>query len=58
MAAKHPYSFNFGQSIADNNEGNPLNQFKFHPDDSLQSLDDIEKLKQNPCISSMKTVND
>ncbi|WP_163410018.1 Ig-like domain-containing protein [Flavobacterium ajazii] len=23
------YSFNFGQSIADNNEGNPLNQFKY-----------------------------
>ena len=22
------YSFNFGQSIVDNNEGNPLNQFK------------------------------
>ena len=23
------YSFNFGQSIADNNEGNPFNQFKY-----------------------------
>jgi len=23
------YSFNFGQSIQDNNEGNPLNQFKY-----------------------------
>ena len=23
------YSFNFGQSITDNNEGNPLNQFKY-----------------------------
>jgi uncharacterized protein (DUF2141 family) len=23
------YSFNFGQSIADNNEGNPINQFKY-----------------------------
>mgnify|MGYP000485133918 FL=1 len=23
------YSFNFGQSMADNNEGNPLNQFKY-----------------------------
>ena len=23
------YSFNFGQSIVDNNEGNPLNQFKY-----------------------------
>jgi hypothetical protein len=23
------YSFNFGQSVADNNEGNPLNQFKY-----------------------------
>jgi hypothetical protein len=23
------YNFNFGQSIADNNEGNPLNQFKY-----------------------------
>ena len=23
------YSFNFGQSMADNNEGNPYNQFKY-----------------------------
>ena len=23
------YNFNFGQSIEDNNEGNPFNQFKY-----------------------------
>ncbi|PIF61545.1 Ig-like domain-containing protein [Flavobacterium sp. 11] len=39
----HPnttYSFNFGQSIADNNEGNPLNQFKyvFSTGDYIDSL--------------------
>ena len=35
------YSFNFGQSIADNNEGNPLNQFKyvFSTGDYIDSLD-------------------
>ena len=34
------YSFNFGQSIADNNEGNPLNQFKyvFSTGDYIDSL--------------------
>lgn len=29
LATNTTYSFNFGQSIADNNEGNPLNQFKY-----------------------------
>jgi hypothetical protein len=29
LAPNTTYSFNFGQSIADNNEGNPLNQFKY-----------------------------
>ncbi|MFT4984360.1 MAG: hypothetical protein ACI9Q9_001425 [Flavobacterium sp.] len=29
LQANTTYSFNFGQSIADNNEGNPLNQFKY-----------------------------
>lgn len=29
LAANTTYSFNFGQSIADNNEGNALNQFKY-----------------------------
>ncbi|RDI56984.1 Ig-like domain-containing protein [Flavobacterium glaciei] len=35
------YSFNFGQSIADNNEGNPFNQFKyvFSTGDYIDSLD-------------------
>jgi hypothetical protein len=34
------YSFNFGQSIQDNNEGNPLNQFKyvFSTGDVIDSL--------------------
>lgn len=34
------YSFNFGQSIADNNEGNPLNQFQyvFSTGDYIDSL--------------------
>ncbi|MFA9192545.1 Ig-like domain-containing protein [Flavobacterium sp. FZUC8N2.13] len=34
------YSFNFGQSITDNNEGNPLNQFKyvFSTGDYIDSL--------------------
>ena len=34
------YSFNFGQSIADNNEGNPYNQFKyvFSTGDHIDSL--------------------
>ncbi|WP_367756587.1 Ig-like domain-containing protein [Flavobacterium sp. WC2430] len=34
------YSFNFGQSIADNNEGNPYNQFKyvFSTGDFIDSL--------------------
>ena len=34
------YSLNFGQSIADNNEGNPLNQFKyiFSTGDYIDSL--------------------
>jgi hypothetical protein len=34
------YSFNFGQGIADNNEGNPLNQFKyvFSTGDYIDSL--------------------
>jgi uncharacterized protein (DUF2141 family) len=29
LLANTTYSFNFGQSIADNNEGNPYNQFKY-----------------------------
>jgi hypothetical protein len=29
LQANTTYSFNFGQSIADNNEGNPINQFKY-----------------------------
>lgn len=29
LQANTTYSFNFGQSITDNNEGNPLNQFKY-----------------------------
>lgn len=29
LKANTTYSFNFGQSITDNNEGNPLNQFKY-----------------------------
>jgi len=29
LQANTTYSFNFGQSIADNNEGNPFNQFKY-----------------------------
>ena len=29
LQANTTYSFNFGQSIADNNEGNPYNQFKY-----------------------------
>jgi hypothetical protein len=34
------YSFNFGQSITDNNEGNPFNQFKyvFSTGDYIDSL--------------------
>ncbi|WP_348799193.1 Ig-like domain-containing protein [Flavobacterium adhaerens] len=29
LAPNTTYSFNFGQSVADNNEGNPYNQFKY-----------------------------
>ena len=41
------YSFNFGQSIADNNEGNPLNQFKyvFSTGDYIDSLSLGGKIK-------------
>lgn len=41
------YSFNFGQSIADNNEGNPYNQFKyvFSTGDYIDSLAIGGKLK-------------
>ncbi|MEY4935210.1 MAG: hypothetical protein RIS64_1569, partial [Bacteroidota bacterium] len=37
------YSFNFGQSIADNNEGNPFNQFKyvFSTGDYIDSLSSV-----------------
>lgn len=40
LAPNTTYSFNFGQSIADNNEGNPLNQFKyvFSTGDYIDSL--------------------
>lgn len=41
------YSFNFGQSIADNNEGNPFNQFKyvFSTGDYIDSLTIGGKIK-------------
>jgi len=41
------YSFNFGQSITDNNEGNPLNQFKyvFSTGDYVDSLSIGGKVK-------------
>jgi hypothetical protein len=41
------YSFNFGQSIADNNEGNPFNQFKyvFSTGDYIDSLAIAGKIK-------------
>ncbi|OYX83178.1 MAG: hypothetical protein B7Y83_12345 [Flavobacteriales bacterium 32-34-25] len=40
LQANTTYSFNFGQSITDNNEGNPLNQFKyvFSTGDYIDSL--------------------
>ena len=40
LQANTTYSFNFGQSIADNNEGNPYNQFKyvFSTGDYIDSL--------------------
>jgi uncharacterized protein (DUF2141 family) len=40
LAPNTTYSLNFGQSIADNNEGNPLNQFKyvFSTGSSIDSL--------------------
>lgn len=55
------YSFNFGQSIADNNEGNPLNQFKyvFSTGDYIDSLSIAGKVKDaytieaDPFISVM-----
>ena len=37
------YSFNFGQSLTDNNEGNPLNQFKY----VFSTGDYIDSLKLN-----------
>ena len=42
------YSFNFGQSIADNNEGNPFNQFKyvFSTGDHIDSLSHKRKNKR------------
>ncbi|MEO8253664.1 MAG: Ig-like domain-containing protein [Flavobacterium sp.] len=41
------YSFNFGQSVTDNNEGNPLNQFKyvFSTGDYIDSLSLSGKIK-------------
>ena len=41
------YSFNFGQSISDNNEGNPYNQFKyvFSTGDHIDSLSLSGKVK-------------
>ena len=40
LLANTTYSFNFGQSLTDNNEGNPLNQFKyvFSTGDYIDSL--------------------
>lgn len=40
LKANTTYSFNFGQSIVDNNEGNPFNQFKyvFSTGDYIDSL--------------------
>jgi len=40
LAPNTTYSFNFGQSIVDNNEGNPYNQFKyvFSTGDQIDSL--------------------
>ncbi|MBC5862187.1 Ig-like domain-containing protein [Flavobacterium turcicum] len=42
------YSFNFGQSIADNNEGNPLNQFKY----VFSTGSDIDSLQLSGVIKS------
>ncbi|WP_297869311.1 Ig-like domain-containing protein [uncultured Flavobacterium sp.] len=41
------YSFNFGQSITDNNEGNPFSQFKyvFSTGNTLDSLSIVGKIK-------------
>ncbi|WP_016989685.1 Ig-like domain-containing protein [Flavobacterium sp. ACAM 123] len=55
------YSFNFGQSIADNNEGNPYNQFKyvFSTGDHIDSLalggrvKDAYAIEAEPFISVM-----
>ena len=42
------YSFNFGQSIADNNEGNPYNQFKY----VFSTGDFIDSLKLSGTVKS------
>jgi hypothetical protein len=55
------YSFNFGQSIADNNEGNPYNQFKyvFSTGDYIDSLalggriKDAYAIEAEPFVSVM-----
>ena len=61
LKANTTYSFNFGQSIADNNEGNPLNQFKyvFSTGDYIDSLalggriKDAYNLEVEPFVSVM-----
>ena len=54
------YSFNFGQSIADNNEGNPLNQFKyiFSTGNNIDSLAIGGKIKDayNKAVESFVSV--
>lgn len=47
LAANTTYSFNFGQSITDNNEGNPYSQFKyvFSTGNYVDSLTVVGKVK-------------
>ncbi|TDE01551.1 Ig-like domain-containing protein [Flavobacterium sandaracinum] len=60
LQANTTYSFNFGQSIADNNEGNPFNQFKyvFSTGDYIDSLslDGIVKSAYDKEIESFVSV--
>jgi hypothetical protein len=61
LQANTTYSFNFGQSIADNNEGNPYNQFKyvFSTGDYIDSLalggriKDAYAIEAEPFVSVM-----
>jgi uncharacterized protein (DUF2141 family) len=61
LQANTTYSFNFGQSIADNNEGNPINQFKyvFSTGDHIDSLalggriKDAYDIEAEPFVSVM-----